>query len=645
MLADYYNRHQSGQNYEKLLFRSGKGLQSAELNEIQSQAYAQTRGVADALLKEGDLIEDGQVVVQREQGTALIEAGKVYLRGLVRDVATTTLTIPMDQLIDVGVWLTTSTITELEDIDLRDPANGTRNYGEPGAARQQYQCVWGLANAAPQSAQGDADFFPVHKIDQGVLLVKQPPPQLDSVTVALARYDRESNGSYVVDGLRVLFLEQDQALQYFTISEGKAHVDGLEISLQAAIRKSFAIDPDLQEIVSEPHQFHADANGKMQVALSHSPIASVDRVNGAIEKTVNMQRSINITDPLPDSSVYQLVSVAQGANEFVAGTDFDLTNDTINWAPTGEEPASGSSYQATYRYRVDIAPVDITEDGFSLIGLVENEVLFVDYHFKLPRVDLLTIDPDGVIRRLNGISHPWQPTPPALPGGQLALANIEQHWSTNNAPEVQNTAIRVVAMADLESMQQQITDLFDLVAMERLRNDANLEEPAAKKGVFVDPFLDDDLRDEGRAQTAAIIDGELMLPINDEVAQIGLDIIEARTLPYTLESILEQQMRTGSMKINPYQAFEPIPATITLSPAQDRWTQVRNVWTGTTTTRFIRRRGWWWNRTTVSNQVVGRSVTQAQFLRQRSVNFTIRGFGPGESISSFIFDGVTVTPE
>lgn len=64
MLANYYNRHQGGQNYEKVLFRAGKGLQSAELNEIQSQGYAQTQGIADAILKEGDLIEDGQVIVK-----------------------------------------------------------------------------------------------------------------------------------------------------------------------------------------------------------------------------------------------------------------------------------------------------------------------------------------------------------------------------------------------------------------------------------------------------------------------------------------------------------------------------------------------------------------------------------------------------
>lgn len=641
MLTDYYNRHQAAKNYEQVLFRSGRGLQSAELNEMQSQAFSQTKGVADALLKEGDLVADGQVVVQQEQSNALIEAAKVYLRGMVREVPSATIDIQLDQLVDIGVWLTEQTITELEDSTLTDPASGTRNYNEPGAARKQYHCHWGLAS----DNVSEGDFFPVHKVDQGVVLVKQPPPQLDSVTVALARYDRESNGSYVVEGLRALFLSQDENQQQFTISEGKAHVDGLEISLKSALRKTFAIDPDLRAVVSEPHQFIGDAQGTMRVNLAHSPVAQISRVNGALEKTVNLQRGITITDPLPNSSVYQIVSVMQGQTAFVEGTDFDLTNDTVNWSKGGAEPASGSSYQVIYRYRADVSPQNIDASGFELTGLVDNEVMFVDYQWQLPRIDLLTIDPDGVVRRVTGISHPWQPMTPVVPTGQLILASIEQNWHTDKAPIVTNQAVRVVPMAELEDMQQQIADLFDLVAIERLRNDANLAEPVAKKGVFVDPFLDDDLRDQGIAQTCAIIDGELVLPITGDIEQIGAQLTDAQTLPFTLETVLEQTMKTTSMKVNPYQAFEPIPAQVLLKPAQDRWTQTTNSWTGEITRRFTRARDQWRVRTTVSTRVLSQQVQQAQFLRTRTVDFEVKGFGPNETLASLTFDGITITPE
>ncbi|TMN46312.1 DUF4815 domain-containing protein, partial [Pseudoalteromonas piscicida] len=84
----------------------------------------------------------------------------------------------------------------------------------------------------------------------------------------------------------------------------------------------------------------------------------------------------------------------------------------------------------------------------------------------------------------------------------------------------------------------------------------NIQDATSKYGVFVDPFLDDDLRDAGRAQSAAIIDGELLLPIDVEVDVLN-QTSEATLLPYELEDFLVQTSQTRSMKVNPYQAFEP----------------------------------------------------------------------------------------
>ena len=84
-------------------------------------------------------------------------------------------------------------------------------------------------------------------------------------------------------------------------------------------------------------------------------------------------------------------------------------------------------------------------------------------------------------------------------------------------------------MNDLEAMKKSINDLYALVAEERLRSDASLREPTAKKGVFVDPFFDDDMRDLGIAQTAAIVNKELTLPITAIVVNV-----EQAAKPYLL---------------------------------------------------------------------------------------------------------------
>ena len=53
-----------------------------------------------------------------------------------------------------------------------------------------------------------------------------------------------------------------------------------------------------------------------------------------------------------------------------------------------------------------------------------------------------------------------------------------------------------------------------LVAAQKLQADAVQRDAATKKGLFVDPFLDDKQRDQGLSQSAAIVGGELMLAID-----------------------------------------------------------------------------------------------------------------------------------
>jgi hypothetical protein len=165
--------------------------------------------------------------------------------------------------------------------------------------------------------------------------------------------------------------------------------------------------------------------------------------------------------------------------------------------------------------------------------------------------------------------------------------------------------------------------------------------------VFVDPFLDDDMRDQGIAQTAAIIDGTLQLPITPTVYRASQNNGQDWMLPYTEEIILEQARVTGSSPINPYQAFDPIPAAVTLTPSVDRWTAIETVWTSPITQAFVFRssRGLVALTTaTTRTELLSENQRPAQFLRQISVAFVVDGFDPGESLALLEFDGINVTP-
>ncbi|KLT21873.1 putative virulence protein VrlC.1 [Wolbachia endosymbiont of Armadillidium vulgare str. wVulC] len=178
---------------------------------------------------------------RRETGKVTLESGKIYLRGAVRKVEKEEFVVPLNTIVRIGVYYVESTITELEDENLRDPAVGTRNYQEVGAARLKVSTIWGHQAESVTVNSTNGEFYPIYNIENGILIEHSPPPQANIVTTALARYDKEANGSYVVNGLEVMFLQKEEEgkKQVFVINEGKAHVDGYEIELPHSIRISF----------------------------------------------------------------------------------------------------------------------------------------------------------------------------------------------------------------------------------------------------------------------------------------------------------------------------------------------------------------------------------------------------------------------
>ncbi|WCR53391.1 MAG: hypothetical protein PG981_000413 [Wolbachia endosymbiont of Ctenocephalides orientis wCori] len=264
-LDSYYNRFNKDKKYGRSLFLSGRGLQSAELNEAQDYALSKLKSIGDAIFKDGDIISGAGCIIDSESGKVTLESGKIYLRGCVREVEKAEFTILLNTTVRIGVYYLESTITELEDPTLRDPAVGTRNYQEVGAARLKADIIWGFQADGILSSSINGEFYPIYNIENGVLIQHSAPPQANVVTTALARYDREANGSYVVNGLEVMFLHTEEGKgesgkkQLFVINEGKAHVDGYEIELPHSLRVYFDEDPDIKTVVSESHNFQVTA--------------------------------------------------------------------------------------------------------------------------------------------------------------------------------------------------------------------------------------------------------------------------------------------------------------------------------------------------------------------------------------------------
>jgi hypothetical protein len=651
MIERYYNLFDPAKHYTQLLFRAGDGLQSRELNEIQTTLIHRLQGVADALLKDGDIVSGANLQIDADTGWVTLEAGRVYLRGAVREVPAASFTVPVDGRVAVGVRFTTRTVTELEDPTLREPAVGVRNYQEPGAGRLQETLAWGWEGAGTSDGQS-GDFHAVYALDNGLLENRRQPPVLDGVIAGLARYDYDANGHYVVDGLGVRFLDTDSDSQehIFSVAEGRANIDGFKVERTQSQRLRLPIDPDLQRVSSEPQVFNDSGDGSMVVTINRPPLAQVLDIKVTQQKTETVAHGAftGSRDVLTEPTVVAVLEVTQGGTTYAQGTDYKVVGDEIDWSPGGAEPAPGSSYQVTYQYIASITPTDLTDTGFNVTGVVQGSTMYIDYQWKLPRVDVLALTADGQVERIKGISQVRNPVAPTVPGSRLALAEIGYDWRSGSEPVVRNIAIRTIKVSELTAMQRQIADLYDLMALERLRVDANIREPAAKKGLFVDNFLDDDLRDQGVAQTGAIVAGVLTLPITASAQHAKDNGNALLTLDYALTPVIEQLARTGSMKINPYQAFEPVPARVTLNPAVDQFTVTNTTWRSTLTERIITGSGILEQvvETRSRTQTLSRSVVEAEFLRTLNVAYEVQGFGPSEALAALRFDGmILVQPD
>lgn len=638
MPDQYYQRHDPSKEYEEHLFVAGRGLQSAELNELQKSSMYRLRGIADSLFKDGGIVRDASVVVDSGTGVAQCGAGAIYIRGAVRGVAPATFTIPTTGVIAIGIRLIETVVTALDDPDLRDPATGTRNYDERGAERLRVHSQWGWDG---DTASGE--FFPVYGVVDGIVTAKEAPPNLDVITQALARYDRDSaGGMYVISGLSVAMLPDVSGNQVYTIADGRARVYGYAIEYNTARRVVLAAAPDLLLIANEPHL--SSTSGSQRVNLDRTPATNITQVAITAEKTVTLTHGVTTgaQDPLPDTSVLALIEVKQGGTTYVAGTSYNLTAGKVDWTPAGAEPAPGSTYTAKYTYITNVTPTAVDDTGFTITGAVSGSLILTDYSQKLPRIDRLCLNAEGLPVWIKGISSAYNAQMPNVPSDLLPLASVYQSWT--NTRRLVNDGVRVVPMPFLAGLDNKIDYVLQLVAQQRLESSIHTREGGTKKGLFVDPFIDDSQRDAGTAQTAAIVNGELVLPIDAAVNQLPSDVLKPTTCAYTHIAALSQLLKTTSMKINPYMAFAPVPAKIALTPAVDRWTVVQVSWASDITRRFSIGFGDLSSSTSVTKSLLLNSTTtDIENLRPIVVGFEASGFGPGEALSQVLFDGIAVT--
>ncbi|MFI3270809.1 MAG: DUF4815 domain-containing protein [Pseudomonadota bacterium] len=643
VLNNYRDRYDESDQYEKLLMIAGHAGQSSEHNEMQSIGLAKMKKGFDALFGDGDIIKNCGIVTGTD--SVFCEAGELYCDGAMRTVEAATLTPPMVGTVYIGVYRMQTVITALDDPDLYNQEIGSPAQGQEGAARLKVWLEWAWQTDTETDGT-DGDFYPVYTLDSGVQRLTDSPPTLSSTTTAIATYDVDSAGGYYVcSGMSV---SQDSDLssgeQVYTIAEGRARVAGYSIELTTSRRLTYAAEPDLFVIDSEPHAATGDA--AQVITLDRSPVDSIQRVKIVVEKTVTMSHGAysGCSDVLPDSSILRILSVSQGTTTYTANTDYFLNAGSVDWSLMGDyvnEPATGSTYSVTYQYNTLVAIDGFDETTVTVTGAVADSSIEVSYTVKLPRIDRLCLDVNGSFSFVKGVASYYTPVAPAVPSGLLALASIYQNWDSSRYTVFD--AVSTIAMGTLATMQSQIYTLQTDVARLTLVTDVNTRENSEKFGIFTDTFADDTQRDQGIEQTGAIYDDMLTLPIEDTSIFMLSGLTANATLPYIFETCLEQPLITGSRLVNPYQSFEPVPAVVTLDPAYDRWTETQTVWTSSVTNKVTTGSG---NTSTTSTSTSTSTVSvvssDIEYLREIDVDYTLEGMAYNETLESLTFDGISL---
>lgn len=636
-----YNRHDPAKGYTQHIFHADRVAQSAEPNEMQAQARYALRRVADVLFADGDITAGARCSVIAETGACQLEAGSIYLNGAVHDVAAAALQIAVQGTVYIGVHYATRIVTAEQDPTLYNPAVGTSGYGEPGADRLQVSVTWGL------QGQGEGDFYPVWTVEDGIVKPREPAPQLNAVTKAIERYDRDSaGGTYAVRGLQTLQLpDDDQGRQVYAITAGAARVGGVAIEVPADRRLVYAAQANMAQVNSEPHSSSTDA--LQHVAFDRWPVLEQATLRITRRKTAQVVHGsfVGAADPLPDASVVQINSVTQGGTTYTKDVDYKLTAGQIDWSPAGAEPTPGSTYGVSYDYISTEPAQNQTTRGFDVQGALPATLILVDYRYALRRIDRIVMGGDGGINVVKGIPATWQPVPPDVPGNVLALGSIYQTWE----PDTRRTepdGVRVVSMPTLVAYRDRMDRIELDLAELRLATDTAGRYSGLKKGYFADPMIDNSMRDQGMEQSAMIAGGALQLYEADHAYILG-DGKTVHSLEYTLAKTMGQTATSRAMKINAQATAGALPASVELVPSVDRW-EVPQALKYPKLVRFYQALG----STSEDLQAQYRGQINKDLLdlsgitlRPLEVHFSLAGFRALEAMESLHFDGQPIAAQ
>ena len=403
--------------WENVVFLPGRGLQSAELNEIQSVLYEKIKALGGAFFQNGDIVEGCDI---RWTGNGVeISEGKVYAWGAVRTVEGGFLPVPFLGTWYVGLNVYEDYIDSTDDDALLDPAQGYPGYAQAGAARRLLRFVWAWA-----MKKEDLD-IPMWEVKDSLINPVRPVYEYSVLDKVIARKLHSLHGYVLVNGFTSKIspdpFDRDKIL--IAIAPGTAFVNGREIRKTSEVRLRETIATDLSEEMLE----EVSPESGYLYKLSLSPVAAVGDVD--IRQKISETRTVPSTRDncnwyydVTGYRVYQILGVWNNSSKEV---EYTFSNTDPGCAER--------SYD-----------VHLSSNGFALDPTVftQGNTYYIEYliyssatkgkRSRAQQTDTFTFDPNDLTYQLSkrdGIKSERSPIVIKDSQGNNYLENI--HWTVD----------------------------------------------------------------------------------------------------------------------------------------------------------------------------------------------------------------------
>ena len=310
------------------MFRAGDGLQSRELNEIQTTLIHRLQGVADALLKDGDIVSGANLQIDADTGPG-DPGGRVASICAARCARCR---LPVSPSRSMAAWPSACASPPAPSPNSKTPtcANPpsacatTRSRGRAAAGET---LAWGWEGAGTSDGQ-PGDFHAVYALDNGLLENRRQPPVLDGVIASLARYDYDANGHYVDRRAGRALFSAPTPMPKSTSSGGggpRQH-RRLQGRRSQSQRLRLPIDPDLQRVSSEPQVFNDAGDGSMVVTINRRRWrrCSTSRSPSRRPRRWSHGAFTGSRDVLTEPRWFAVLEVKQGGTTYAQGTDYKV---------------------------------------------------------------------------------------------------------------------------------------------------------------------------------------------------------------------------------------------------------------------------------------------------------------------------------